>query len=521
MGARSSKHWIPSLGPRWPAGVNSLLLYGKFKLTRFCPTRTRWHLESPTDKWLMPTSQLSRTIPLSSQRSSVSNSIDVPFDVCYHIASFLPPEDRRNLYMLNRAFFTIAMDGRYQEIHLGREFDEAIISRGLSRLKSILLILNLFLRLIHSFPRRSPHAQRVRMLHLYPDVMAQYLSIKENNVLSMILTRIRRWPLLGRDPRSTAKTEMLLQSIGSMSNVRQFILCNSHIWQPHPRDLGYLLRMVVTTGRATFGNTLRSLTLNLSLEGYHYALTPALLFPNLEALSVTLSMTSDGRKLLRDLLIPFINVHHSTLLSLALVLGTFGETDLSPYLLEIHHLSHLQKLDFYYGFTSSHNVATSGLQHILRMHSNELRELSLGFGITYLGISSVEWFAQECFRVPLPHLQSLSLKSGCWWDVGLTAVWLRQFEASLSCLILDRWRFSFRQVETIVNVFTRRGLHTLYLSVHHMTPELVDMLERTLPGLLFLQLKFAGVCASEFEPERWNEDKLVRACKIHLHDLFF
>ena len=357
--------------------------------------------------------------------------------------------------------------------------------------------------------------------------MAQYLSLKESNVITMILKRLRRSgesPSFERDPRP-AKAEVLLQVISSMSNVREFILCISHMWPrdfPRLRDLEYLLRKVVTAGRLTFGNTLRSLTLNLSLEGYQYALTPTLLFPHLEALSITLSTlepTSDGRKLLRDLLIPFINTHHSTLQSLTLVLSAFGKTDLSPCLFDICHLPHLHKLDYYYGFISSQDVDTSGLQHILRMHSNTLQELSLGFGFTYPGISNMEWYAQQCFRVPLPHLRSLNLGSGCWWDVGLTAAWLQQFEASLSCLILDRWRFSFRQVETIVNVFARRGLHTLYLSVYNMTPELVDMLEKSLPGLGFLQLKFAGVCASEFEPQRWNEDKLVGACIIRPYDL--
>ena len=82
----------------------------------------------------MSTLQLSRISSSSVQRPSVF--IDIPFDVCCHIASFLSPENRRNLYPLNRAFYTIAMDERYQETHLGSELDEDIISRGLSRLKS-------------------------------------------------------------------------------------------------------------------------------------------------------------------------------------------------------------------------------------------------------------------------------------------------------------------------------------------------------------------------------------------------
>lgn len=82
----------------------------------------------------MPSLQLSRTSWSSyDQRPSVA--IDIPFDVCSHIASFLSPEHRRNLYAINHAFFTIAMDERYKDIHLGCDADMEKISRDLARLK--------------------------------------------------------------------------------------------------------------------------------------------------------------------------------------------------------------------------------------------------------------------------------------------------------------------------------------------------------------------------------------------------
>jgi hypothetical protein len=62
-------------------------------------------------------------------------AIDIPFDVFCHIASFLSPEHRRNLYAVNHTFFTIAMNERYHDIHLGRDDDDERIARDLSRLK--------------------------------------------------------------------------------------------------------------------------------------------------------------------------------------------------------------------------------------------------------------------------------------------------------------------------------------------------------------------------------------------------
>ncbi|KAF8236955.1 hypothetical protein L208DRAFT_1390023 [Tricholoma matsutake] len=348
--------------------------------------------------------------------------------------------------------------------------------------------------------------------------MAQYLSVKESNVLTTIIKLIRRYKDSPHFEHDTwpVKAETLIQTIGSMSNVREFSLCSSPmspVIVPRLRDLKYFLRTAVNSGWATFGSTLRSLTLNLSLEGYRCVLTPTLLFPNLEALSITLSELINLRddsdsKLVHDLLVPFINIHHSSLQSLKLVL----HIDVSSCLLRIRHLPRLQTLDYYCGL-SSRNINNSGLQHILQTHSNELRELSLSFGFPFPGKLSSGWYTQKCFSVALPHLQSITLGSGCWWDLGLTAAWLQNFNKSLTCLILDRWRFSFQEVETIVNVFTGPGLHSLYLSVHQMTPELVDMLERKLPWLIFLQLRFTAVCTSESsEFVSWNEDKLF--CQV-------
>jgi hypothetical protein len=88
------------------------------------------------------TALVSRT-SRSSKLGLPSAAIDIPFDVCSHIASFLSPEHRRNLYAINHAFFTIAMDERYKNVHLGHDADMEKISRDVSRLKSFILTLNI------------------------------------------------------------------------------------------------------------------------------------------------------------------------------------------------------------------------------------------------------------------------------------------------------------------------------------------------------------------------------------------
>src|ERR1700733_12156263 len=113
--------------------------------------------------------------------------------------------------------------------------------------------------------RHSPHAHRVHTLHLYPDAMAQYLSVKESNVLTTIFKRIRQTtnsPPVEHDTRTT-RVEALLQSIKGMSNVRELVLSTTlRTWLhtlPRSCDLEYLLRTVISSGRTTFGNSLRSL----------------------------------------------------------------------------------------------------------------------------------------------------------------------------------------------------------------------------------------------------------------------
>lgn len=372
--------------------------------------------------------------------------------------------------------------------------------------------------------RHSPHAHRVHTLYLYPDAMAQYLSVKKSNVLTKVLQRIRQTtnsPPAEHDTR----VEALLQSIKGMSNMRELVLRTTFrtlVHLPRSRDLEYLLRTVISTGQTTFGNSLRSLTLNLAPESYYYALTPSLLFPNLEDLRIILLSSplpepswTDGRKLLRDILVPFINTHYFTLKSLTLIMALYGTNDISTCLCNIHHIPHLQKLDYHYDFISEDNIDTSGLQHILQKHSNELCELSLGFGFPPITISSSEWYAQDCFRVALPRLQSLTLRDGCWWDMELTAAWLQHFNKSLTHLTLDRWRFSYQQAETIIRVFAGQELHTLHLSVHCLSPGFFEMLENNLPNLVHLRLRFADV-SGETVPQGWNEDILVSTSSVPL-----
>jgi hypothetical protein len=252
----------------------------------------------------------------------------------------------------------------------------------------------------------------------------------------------------------SVKAEVITKIIRNMSNVQELTFCPSYPRPdslPHLRDVEYVLRIVAANAWTSFGSSLMSLTVKLSYEGYFSVLTPTLVFARLERLSVTLSevnRTSDHTKLMCDLLIPFINNHHSTLRCLRLALISY-HLNISPCLLGVHRLPHLQQLQFRHIFRDTGHINTSGLRHILEIHSDVLRDLELHFELPYSSIPSNEWYTEGFSDVALPRLESLTLWPGKYLNLGRTAAYLRRLGDSLTTVILDGNTLSFSELEAI------------------------------------------------------------------------
>jgi hypothetical protein len=197
------------------------------------------------------------------------------------------------------------------------------------------------------------------------------------------------------------------------------------------------------------------------------------------------------------LLIPFVNNHHSTLQRLQLDLISYGHLDISPCFLEMCRLPHLRQLHFHHFFNDTSHLNTLGLDHILEIHSDVLRELELRFELPYSTIPSVEWHAHGFSDIALPGLESLTLST---LDLHRAATYLGRVGDSLTTLVLEHGSLACSDVETVVNAFGGRDmLRTLHLSVLYLSPGLFDLLAAKLPGLNFLKLIFSGVCISESE----------------------
>jgi hypothetical protein len=65
------------------------------------------------------------------RRGSIAKTL--PYEIWLHIATFIPPALLRNLYSVNRSFFDIAMNARYNEVQFV-DFD-AVMLKKFNRLK--------------------------------------------------------------------------------------------------------------------------------------------------------------------------------------------------------------------------------------------------------------------------------------------------------------------------------------------------------------------------------------------------
>ena len=303
--------------------------------------------------------------------------------------------------------------------------------------------------------------------------------------------------------------ELMAGSIGGMTNVEELTLSGVHyVWANQKLDEGLesLFRIAFSVATVTFGSTLRSLTLNLAPQAFYHALMPTPIFPKLEHLSVNLTfMRPNGvSDVLRGFLVPFINGHCSTIEHLTLTLVTQRCYDASIHMRGICYLPRLQKLDLDFDVISMDPSGSSGLRHMLETHSDELRELFITFPPFSIArtdpLLPSEWFKGDIGSVALPHLNILSLRTGCHVILGESAGYLQRFGNSLTTLILEHTFFSSRGVEVIINVLSGyKRLEKLYLAVTNLDPALFDLILMKLPNLTFLHLTFLQVRASGFQ----------------------
>lgn len=289
--------------------------------------------------------------------------------------------------------------------------------------------------------------------------------------------------------------EVMQQIMGNLKNVQDYHVefsCDDNLLA-----FQYALPALIL-GWTIFGTKLTSLTLDVPLEGLRDFIHPCLRFRQLTALTIRLSKSnpdSDCTTIIKEVLKPFINNHHASLA--ALVLTSINNFDFSALLLGLHHFPYLSKLTISHPFVSLQETATSGLRHILALHSGGLRELGLRFHTppnTYAQLpSSPSWFGLPFFQITLSGLEVLDLTLRDQQDdVPWAISYLRNFRQTLRSLTLRNYTFRSQEVESLVVEFEEGYLEMLDITIDVLYPRLMDRLAETLVGLEDLRLQFGG-----------------------------
>jgi len=436
----------------------------------------------------------------------LSTAKDLPFEIWLHIASFLPADQLQRLCTVNRMLYGVAMSEKYKVIDFCK--DTRMVAGILASFNS------------------TSNAQHVRTLHLYPDVLAEYLSripipVRKPKTMIRLSARLyKHTSVLSTNHRSReAIVAQMLQLVDSMSRVTDFRIATRGD-SPHSE----FREQIVNAGWTAFGSTLRSLTLTVPLREPHFPLKPTLVFPTLQHLAIELSCRRfhvGDTKIVHELLIPFVNNHHSTLRSLVLSLQMDSHADVFSRWSGICHLPYLTNFSFSCDLLSE--VPDTALWHILSTHSDQLTEMSLSFTVSRPVITNAEnWYKQPFLHVALPRLESFHVSLDCFSDPVRTAAYLGQFKNSLTTLKLTGRRLTHHEVQLIANVFEGRNrLRTLHLEVDYLGSALFDLLSRKFPHLDGLHLVFIWVNCGFNETtgrQSYSEWRLCHfTARPHLH----
>lgn len=308
--------------------------------------------------------------------------------------------------------------------------------------------------------------------------------------------------ITGRHSATTQATAAMVEVISEMTNLTEYVhRCRDCLDLP---DLVTFLP-VVKTGWTVFGHNLRVLILNVVLEGCEYILSPSLTFSRLETLIINISKayrTTDCSKIISNLLVPFVNNHHTTLRSFEV--SSYDYFDLCVLFGGLQQSANLTQLKIDYRFASLELTNTSGLHHLLQLHTTSLQEFNLQFRpvpdvfVEYPLPS--KWFQQKFLQVKLPELQSLDLGMEYFaTDLHRTADYLKQYQNSLTSLALRSAVFTLFEVDILISAFAGTNhLRKLDIGVFHFSATLLDLLAMKLPCLHHLELGF-GRFSSELE----------------------
>ncbi|KAF8806998.1 hypothetical protein BYT27DRAFT_7292709 [Phlegmacium glaucopus] len=416
---------------------------------------------------------------------------NVPYDVWRHITSFLPPAEVKQLYTLNHSLLSIAMDERYKTANFGFLFQKqtmktlARLVTGTYREPDIACRVRTFTcqpgHLCHLLQQERGKWAHKRMAE---NLLARFQSISSPTDRPEV-DRIR-----GLKPKTIQKMVFnIMKNLTSLTSLNIDIQAEDHV------PFSQATPSPFVEGWQAFGRNLTTLDLSVPLEDLHLVLpTGPTKLTNLRTLSVRILRAysaSDETVILPKTLLPFIN-GHKTITSLALE----APEGIKLFFL-LQHLTSMPSLQTFrleQSFESLVEADYLGLYQFLLTHQTRIRDLNIGItsrcrDYPYPSILS----SQECFRVPLPVIERLSVNlsySPSIYNTSFVSYFI-QYKATLTSLTIKEQRLADGVLSLLVTDLASPGiLRELEISIFSLKPSIFQHLAINLPSLEVLTLNF-------------------------------
>ncbi|KDR76141.1 hypothetical protein GALMADRAFT_247352 [Galerina marginata CBS 339.88] len=439
---------------------------------------------------------------------------EIPYDIWRHITGFLPSEEVKKLYRVNSMLLSISLDERYKSALIGSLF-QIDTERSLNRLID------------------TDISSRVRTFTFKPGHLCKLLRETEthkqsektsDNTVSELLKAFGTMTLKPRKsfmvPSSRSQmvahampTHLALRNV--LKIMRQMTSLTSFRVEIRGEEHWYFKEISAdffAPGWAAFGVNLRTLELRIPLEDMAKVLPPVgtATLTSLETLYVQIiraSLTTSEGAIIMKQLLPFVNHHRRTLKSLTLDVAE--QTNLSPFLLGLHHVPSLESFKLKQPFVSEDETDFTGLKHFFQMHRSHLTHFDIDMISTFTHYPTpYAFFAQDCFSVALPKLRGLSIHLHYFppaYSEGILP-YIHQFKSTLVSLEVHEHRWILGRLQTLVEGFSSTStLKELKICLTDFSPDVLLLLATNLPNLDTLNIDFETLSPEGF-PIPWRRD---------------
>ncbi|PPQ69189.1 hypothetical protein CVT25_006967 [Psilocybe cyanescens] len=417
---------------------------------------------------------------------------ELPPDIWYHIASFIPPQELVKLAGVNRVLFELA---------LGKQWNSIKFSTGAIRLKELE-------RLSDPFIGKRVHDMTL-VLYLRADIeqsRSKGIRILQRQInlplLPSPLTLFRREPKRSQNQRlDLSQSANFGEAIGSviafapkLVNIRELtIRCT---WNLVPHLSHNVIRPLLAPFSSAVGINLRCLILDGSLDELRILLQERPTFSSLEELHLVFKETSHaseyndaGQSVLVDIVAPFIHRLGAHLETLSIKSYCEREAqELEDFFLAISPLHSLARLDIHAAFIKPSRYPRS----LMSLFTDNLQHLSLPLIPFKLHLEPAtqeplsDWLlsciSNENLFIQLRSLDIYPTKTSKGLDILLA--YIHRSAKHLSRLAVRSRSLQPDEVPRFVHALAQcHCLTDLSFNIHRLDTAVFDQLSRELPYL--------------------------------------